>query len=66
MSPPWYYYTPFHPAFYMNPPVYYQGAYYSGGFNFGHLILGLIALVFVFWLIGRFIIGRQTIRYTHY
>lgn len=47
-APAWYYYTPFHPAFYFRPPVYMGapgGGYYEpGGFNFMNLIMGLFLI----------------------
>ncbi len=68
MSPPWYYYTPFHPAFYFHPPVYYDGGLYPGGFNWLNFFISLVVFGFVIWLIGRIFIGgrRKGVRYTNY
>lgn len=68
-TPAWYYWTPFHPAFYYRPPVYYDGGIYPGGFSFGRALMGMLSLVLVFafivWLFGR-IGGGGNVRYTTY
>lgn len=51
LTSPWTHWMPFHPAFYVNPPQYYNGAYYAGGFSFFRLILGLIAI----WVVVRIV-----------
>ena len=70
-SPAWYYYTPFHPAFYWAPPVYYDGGVYPGGFDWGRFFVGLIlwivAIWVMVWLFRRlFAGGGRRIRYTSY
>jgi hypothetical protein len=52
-SPSWYYYTPFHPAFFFSPPYYYGGNYYPGEFSFFRLILGIGIFVLLIWLIMK-------------
>lgn len=49
--PAWYMYTPFHPAFYYGPPVYYGGSYYPGQFDFLHLLITIVLVLAVIWLI---------------
>ena len=49
--PAWYMYTPFHPAFYYGPPVYYGGSYYPGQFDFTHLLITMVLVLAVIWLI---------------
>jgi hypothetical protein len=66
MSPPWYYYTPFHPAFYFRPPVLYDGAMYPGGFSFARMFMGLVGFVFVIWLLALVFGGGRRVRYTTY
>ncbi len=51
--PSWYFYTPFHPAFYYGPPVYTSGAYYPGGFSFFRFLFGLILIGGVIWVIVK-------------
>ncbi len=63
--PAWYYYTPFFPAFYYDQPYMYNGAYYPGGFSFTKLIIGVLVIVFIFWLLGKIFGGRGT-KYTSY
>ena len=65
-SPAWYYWTPFHPAFYFNPPVYMNGYYEPGGFNFLHFLISIVFFLFIFWLIARLLFGRRGVRYTSY
>jgi hypothetical protein len=55
--PSWYYYTPFYPTFYYSPPYYYGGVAYPGDFSWGHLIFGILIIMFIFWLIGRMFRG---------
>ncbi len=71
--PAWYFWTPFHPAFYYSQPYYYNGGYYPGDFSFGRLILGVIIVLFAFWLIGKIFFrgggsggGGRGIKYTMY
>lgn len=67
MSPPWYYRTPFHPAFYMRPPVYYNGGLYPGGFNWLNFFIGVLIFGFVIWLLFRLFRGggrSRGVRYT--
>lgn len=68
MTPRWYYYTPFHPAFYYGRPVYYEGGIYPGEFSFGRLVIGLCALMFVIWLctLPFRLGGGRGVRYTNY
>lgn len=69
-APMWYYWTPFHPAFYFSPPVYYGGTMYPGGFNWLHLFLGVVFFIlflgFLLWLFGSMGGRRKRIRYTTY
>lgn len=65
-APAWYYYTPFHPAFYFHPPIYSGGYYESGGFNFMNLILSVLVFVFLIWLIARLFRGGRGVRYVTY
>ena len=65
-APSWYYYTPFHPAFYFHPPIYVNGYYEPGGFNFLNMIVSLFVFVFLIWLIGRMFTGGRRVRYTTY
>ena len=63
----WYYYTPFHPAFYYNAPYYDNGYMVPGGFSFFHLFLSLFIFIALFWVIVRlFSGGRRKVRYTTY
>ncbi len=70
--PAWYYWTPFHPAFYFGGPTYVNdgmgGGYYApGGFSFFRLIIGAMLLMFVFWLVFKIFTGfggGKSIRYT--
>lgn len=64
--PSWYYYTPFAPAFYYNPPVYVNGYMEPGGFNFLHFLLSMVFFVFLLWLVGKILFGRKSVRYTTY
>ncbi len=67
--PAWYYWMPFHPAFYYNAPYYSDGAYYPGGFSFTRFIVGILIIVFIFWLISRMFRGGGGgggIKYTMY
>jgi hypothetical protein len=68
LSPPWYYYLPFHPAFYYSPPIYYDGGYYPGGFSFGRLLLGILIIAFIIWLLAKIFGGGggRRVRYTNY
>jgi hypothetical protein len=69
LTNPWTHYMPFHPGFYVNPPVYYNGAYYGGGFSFTRLLLGILIIGGVIWLFSRFIRGgggRRRIKYTNF
>lgn len=56
-APMWYFHTPFHPAYYYRPPVYYQGGMYPGGFNWGNffaaLILFAIVIAMIVWVVRR-------------
>ena len=71
--PAWYYWTPFHPAFYFGGPTYMSdgggGGYYApGGFSFFRLIVGGLMLAFIVWLVVRMFsggFGRRNIRYTN-
>lgn len=64
-SPMWYYYTPFHPAFYYNAPYLgSDGAYYGGGFNFMHFLLSILLFFGVIALLGKLFFGRKNVRYT--
>lgn len=65
-APAWYYWTPFHPAFYWQAPVYYNGGVYPGGFDWFHLLLGLVFWVFIIWLISRIFFRKKGVRYTSY
>ena len=65
-SPAWYYWTPFHPAFYYSPPVYYNGVVYPGGFSWTHLLLSLLFFAVVFWIVARLLFRRGGVRYTTY
>ena len=49
--PAWYMYTPFHPAFYYGPPVYYGGSYYPGQFDFLHLLITIVLVLAAVWLV---------------
>ena len=49
--PAWYMWTPFHPAFYYGPPVYYNGAYYPGAFNFLHFLVGVVLILAIIYVI---------------
>jgi hypothetical protein len=66
--PSWYYWLPFHPAFYYGAPYEYQGAYYPGGFSFTRLIIGILVIVFIFWLLGKLFGGGggRGVKYTSY
>jgi hypothetical protein len=52
-APRWYYYAPWHPAFYFHPPVLYGGAMYPGGVNYLNVLLGAICIAVVLALILR-------------
>lgn len=70
-QPRWYYWMPFHPAFYFGGPVYVNdasGGYYApGGFSVVRLILGLLFFGFLLWIVVRlFSGGRKRVRYTNY
>ncbi len=62
--PSWYYYTPFHPAFYYSPPIYTGGAYYGGGFSFFRFLMGLVLIGVVIggviWVFSLFRGGRNS------
>jgi hypothetical protein len=66
MHPAWYYYTPFWPSFYFGAPTYYNGVLYPGEFQWGKLFLGIIVIVFIFWLLGKIFGGGKGVRYTTY
>ncbi len=51
--PMWYMYTPFHPAFYYGPPVFYGGSYYPGQFDFVRLLITMVLVLAVIWLIVK-------------
>jgi len=51
ISSPWTHWMPFHPAFYVDPPSYYNGAYYAGGFSMFRFILGIV----VIWIVIRMV-----------
>ena len=61
----WYMYTPFHPAFYYGPPVYYGGSYYPGQFDFLHLLITIVLVLAAVWLVvsiykkGARLTGRE-------
>jgi hypothetical protein len=40
-------YTPFHPAWYWQPPIVYGGGVYPGGFDLGHFLIALIVVAVV-------------------
>jgi hypothetical protein len=65
-APAWYYYTPFHPAFYFRPPVYVGGYYEPGGFNFLNFFLSIFIFIFLIWLVIRIFSGGRGPRYTTY
>jgi hypothetical protein len=66
-SPAWYYWTPFHPAFYVRPPYVSGGMVYPGGFNWLNFFLGLLVFGFLIWLFARiFFGGGRRVRYTTY
>ena len=62
----WYYYTPFHPAFYYNAPYYDNGYMVPGGFSFFHAFLSLLFFAFVLWVVVKIFSGRRGVRYTTY
>lgn len=67
--PHWYYWLPFHPAFYYGAPYLgSDGYYYPGGFSFSRLLLSLVFFVFLFWLIGKIFFGGggRRVKYTSY
>ena len=68
-APHWYYYTPFHPAFYWHQPMYYGDGYYPGGFNWLNLFIGLIVgpivVIFVLGLMIRLFSGGRRLTYTN-
>jgi hypothetical protein len=72
MAPMWYFSTPFHPAFYFHRPVYYGGAVYPGGFNWGNFFLGILVIgaliVAAVWLFRKLAGGggQRKLRYTTY
>lgn len=68
LSNPWYGYMPFHPGFYVQSPVLYNGAYYGGGINWFKVFLGLLIIGGVIWVISRALRGGGggNIRYTNY
>ena len=63
--PHWYYYTPFHPAFYYSRPVYVDGGLYPGSFSLGRLIFGGIVLFFIAAVVIGMLKGRGP-KYTTY
>lgn len=65
LTHPQYHWMPWHPSFYMNPPVYYNGAYYSGGFSFTRFIFGIVLIGFAVWLISK-LFSKRKVRYTTY
>lgn len=66
-SPAWYYYTPFHPAFYVGRPyVGPDGYVYGGGFNWLNFLIGIAFFVFLIWLVVRLFGGGKRVRYTSY
>lgn len=62
--PAWYYYMPYHGAYWVHPPVYVNGAYAPGGFNWGNAILFVLVLggltVGGIYLVRHFVIPRMT------
>ena len=68
MRPSWYYYTPFHPAFYYGAPVMYNGMYYPGSFSWGHLLISILFFVFIIWLLAKIFGGGggRRVKYTSY
>lgn len=59
---PWYYYTPFHPAFFYSPPYYASdGYYYPGGISFFRVIVGLAVFGFVIWLLFKLFAPRPRV-----
>lgn len=64
--PSWYYWTPFHPAFYYSPGYYMGGQYYPEQFSFTRFLFGVILIFFIIWLILRIFGGGKRIRYTQY
>jgi hypothetical protein len=66
LSPPWYYYTPFHPAFYVHRPVVTDGTVYPGGFNWLNFFIGLAVFGFLIWLAVRIFSANRGPRYVVY
>ena len=70
-SPSWYYYTPFHPAFYISRPyIGPDGMAYGGGLNFLNMFLGFVTLIVVMFVIFglmKMMSGRNRgVRYNSY
>jgi hypothetical protein len=69
-NPMWYYYTPFYPTFYFNPPYADNyGYYHPGGFSFIHALGGLcccpIIFIGIIWMFTRGFGGKK-VKYTTY
>jgi hypothetical protein len=45
----WYYHTPFHPAYFMNPPVVHGGQMYPGGVNWLNVFIGIVMWGLIIW-----------------
>jgi len=60
LSSPWTHWMPFHPAFYVDPPSYYGGAYYAGGFSMFRFILGIVIIWLVVRAVRRFLFRNRT------
>lgn len=63
-SIPWYWHTPFHPAFYYSRPVVINGSdgvseVYPGSFSFGSLILGFLIIGGIIFIIYAVIRSRR-------
>lgn len=65
-SPAWYYYTPFHPAFYVGRPYVADGMVHPGGFNWLNFFIGLAFFIFLIWLVARLFSGNRGPRYVSY
>jgi len=66
-APRWYYWTPFHPAFYYSPPIYVNGYYEPGGFSLFRLLLSVaLCLLCIGLMLRLFRGGRGGSRYTTY
>ena len=65
-APMWYYYTPFHPAFYFHAPMYSNGYYEPGGFNFLNSFISLLVFIFLIWLVIRLFSRSRGPRYVTY